>query len=100
MSINFNSSKDSDETYSMLTNSDNIEIMMGSETDDIIKELCESVLQKYQEGLKESMRGSNFYFDIADLLSYHLQKTSLSRKGSSHAGSSKWLKNKKVIINP
>ena len=68
MSINFNSSKDSDETYSMLTNSDNIEIMMGSETDDIIKELCESVLQKYQEGLKESMRGSNFYFDIADLL--------------------------------
>ena len=68
MSINFNSSKDSDETYSMLTNSDNIEIMMGNETDDIIKELCESVLQKYQEGLKESMRGSNFYFDIADLL--------------------------------
>ena len=68
MSINFNSSKDSDETYSMLTNSDNIEIMMGSETDDIIKELCESVLQKYQEGFKESMRGSNFYFDIADLL--------------------------------
>ena len=68
MSINFNSSKDSDETYSMLTNSDNIKIMMGSETDDIIKELCESVLQKYQEGLKESMRGSNFYFDIADLL--------------------------------
>ena len=68
MSINFNSSKDSDETYSMLTNSDNMEIMMGSETDDVIKELCESVLQKYQEGLKESMRGSNFYFDIADLL--------------------------------
>ena len=68
MSINFNSSKDSDETYSMLTNSDNMEIIMGSETDDVIKELCESVLQKYQEGLKESMRGSNFYFDIADLL--------------------------------
>ena len=68
MSINFNSSKDSDETYSMLTNSDNMEIIMGSETDDVIKELCESVLQKYQEGLKESMRGSNYYFDIVDLL--------------------------------
>ena len=31
----------------MLTKSDNIEIMMGGETDDIIEELFESLLQKY-----------------------------------------------------
>ena len=30
--------------------SDNIEIIMGSETNYIIQELCESLLQKYQEG--------------------------------------------------
>ena len=30
--------------------------MMGSETDEIIEELLKSVLQKYQEGLEESMR--------------------------------------------
>ena len=35
MSINFISSKDSDETRNMHTKSDNIEIMMGSKTDDI-----------------------------------------------------------------
>ena len=35
----------------MLTKNDNIEIMMGSETNDITEELCESLLQKYQEGL-------------------------------------------------
>ena len=35
----------------MLTKNYNIEIMMGSETNDIIEELCESLLQKYQEGL-------------------------------------------------
>ena len=36
MSINFISSKDFYKTGSMLTKSDNIEIMMGSETNDII----------------------------------------------------------------
>ena len=35
MQINFISSKDSRETYTMHTKSDNIEIMMSSETDDI-----------------------------------------------------------------
>ena len=100
MSINFIYSKDSDETRSMLTKSDNIETMMGSETDDIIEELIESLLQKYQGGLEESMRGRNFYFDSVDLLYYLLQKTSLSRKGSSFIDSPKWLKNKKATINP
>ena len=47
MSINSISFKYSDETRSMLTNSDNIEIMMGGETDDIIEEGFESLLQKY-----------------------------------------------------
>ena len=42
MLINFISSKDSDETRSMLAKSDNLEILNGSETDDIIEELCES----------------------------------------------------------
>ena len=67
MSINFISSKDSDETRNMHTKSDNIEIMMGSKTDYIIDELFESFLQKYQEGLEESMTGSEFIFDSVDL---------------------------------
>ena len=80
MSINFISSKDSDETPNIHTKSDNIEIMMGSETDDIIDEPLESLSQKYQEGSEELMRGSEFIFDSADLLYYNLQKRSLSRK--------------------
>ena len=39
MTINFFSSKDSEETRIMYSLSDNIEIMMGSEIDEIIKEL-------------------------------------------------------------
>ena len=47
MAINFICSKpDSDETLrTMRLKSDNIEIMMGSETDEIIEELFESLLE-------------------------------------------------------
>ena len=39
ISINFVFSKHSDETHIMHTKSDNIEIIMGSETNDIMEEL-------------------------------------------------------------
>ena len=76
MKINFISSKESEETRNMSTKIDNIEIMMGSETDEIIEELFESLLQRYQEGLEESMKGSEFVLDSVDLLHYYLQKIS------------------------
>ena len=72
---------------------------MGSETDDIIKELYKLLLQKYQEGLEESMRGSECIFDSVNLLYYHLQRIILKR-GRSYVDSPKWLKNKKATINP
>ena len=99
MSINFISSKDSYETRNMHTKSNNIEILMGSETDGINEELFESLLQKYQQGLEESVKGSEFVFDSFDLLHYHFQKTSPSRKGGSNIDSPKWLKNKKKNNN-
>ena len=99
MEINFVSSKDSDEIRIMCTKSDNIDILMGNKRDDIIKELFKSLLQKYQEGLKESMRGSEFIFDSVNLLYYHLQRISFKR-GGSYVDSQKWLKNKQATINP
>ena len=41
MAINFFSSKDSEETRTMYSPSDNIEVMMGSETDKIIVDLSD-----------------------------------------------------------
>ena len=99
MAINFISSKDSDETRTMHTKSNNVEIMMGSKTDEIIEDLFESFLQEYQERLEESMRGSEFAYDSVDVLYYNLNKVSLSR-GGSYIDSTKWLKNKKATINP
>ena len=56
-------------------------------------------MQKYQEGLEEKMRGSEFAFDSVDLLHYNLHKTSLNR-GGSYIDSSEWLKNKIATMSP
>ena len=57
--INFISSKpDSDETRIMHTKINDIEIMIGSDTNEVIEELFKSLLQRYQENLEEKMRGS------------------------------------------
>ena len=91
MEINFISSKDSNETQIMHSESDNIEIMMGSKTDEIIEELLESLLQRYQEGLEKSIKGSEFIFDSVDVLYYNFNKISLNR-GEPYIDSPKWLK--------
>ena len=46
----------------MHTKSNNIEIMVGSEAEEIIEELFKSLLQRYPERLEESMKGSEFIF--------------------------------------
>ena len=99
MAINFISSKDSDETRTMHTKSNDIEIMIGSETDEIIKGLFESFLQKYHKGLEKSMRGSEFVYDSVDVLYYNFNKVNLST-GGSYIDSPESLENKKATINP
>ena len=83
----------------MHSRSDNKEVMMCNETDEIIEELFKSFLLRYQKGLEESMKGSEFALDVVDLLYYKLHKINLSR-GGSYVDSPKWLKNKKATINP
>ena len=59
--INFISLKPGfDETRVMHTRSDNKEIMNGSDTDEVIEELFESFLQRYEQNLEEKMKGSEF----------------------------------------
>ena len=98
--INFSSLKpDSNETRTMYTKSDNIEIMIGTDTNEVIEDLFKSLLQRYQENLEEKMRGSEFAFDGVNALYYDLNKTSLNR-GGSHMESQKWVSAKKATINP
>ena len=80
MQITFISSLDTGEFRIMHSKSDNVVIMMGIETDDIIDELFESFLKRYQKGLETKMREeSNFVFEIVDLFYYSLHKIGLNR---------------------
>ena len=63
MKPKFISSTGSSKKHTMLTKSDNVEIIIGNDTDKTIQELFDSVLNRYQEWLNQSMVGSNLVFD-------------------------------------
>ena len=65
--------------------------MGGNETDDVIHELLNSFIKRYQEGLETKMRGSEFIYDSVDLLYYSLHKISINR-GSTNVKSPDWIK--------
>ena len=99
MHINFVSSNDTGEIRTIFVWSDNEEIRLGNETDDIVKRLINSFLNNYQKEELILRNGSNFVFESVGLLSYHIHKTSLKR-GNSYIKSPEWVANKKAIINP
>ena len=77
--LNIISSKNFKETRDMHCQSDNFEIMKGRDTNEIIKNLFNSTLQRYQKDLCESMRGSDFVFDYVESLIYIFHKIDLKR---------------------
>ena len=89
----------SNETHVMYTRSDNKEFMSGDDTNEIIKLLFESFLQKFEENLQNKMRGSEFECDGINFFYYSFNKTSIYR-GGTYIDSPKWLKDKKSTINP
>ena len=89
----------SDETRVMYKRSDNDEFMSGDDTNEIIKLLFESFLQRFEENLQIKMRGSEFEFDVINFLDYNFNKTSIYR-GGSYINFPKRLKDKKSTINP
>ena len=76
----------------MDSKSANIEIMIYNEADELI-ELFESLLNRYQNNLEESMRGSESVFDYIHLLYYKCHKIS-PNCGGSYIDSPDWIKNK------
>ena len=67
MHVNFISSKDTGEARTSNILSDNEEIMLGYETDDIIINFFESFLNNYQKE-EQIMRGaSDFVFESVEL---------------------------------
>ena len=98
--INFISLKPgSNETHVMYTRSCNEEFINGDDTNEIIKSLFESFIQRFEENLQEKMRGSDFEFNGINFFYYNFSKTSIYR-GGSYTDSPKWLKDKTSTVNP
>ena len=94
---NFISSLDNYEEWTMHSKSDNIEIMINDEADEIIEGLFDSLKNRYQNNLK-SMRSNEFVFDYVHLMYDKRHKINPNR-GGSYIDSPDWIKNIKATIN-
>ena len=81
----------------MYSKSDSFEIMMRGNTNEIIRNLFNSISRRYQGGLHESMKGSEFVFDYVESLNYIFHRVDLKRSGS-YIKTPEWLKNKGATI--
>ena len=99
MGVYFISSNDTGEICTFYVDSDSEEIRSGNETDEIITKLFKSFLNNYQKEEKILRNGSNFVFESAHSLTYHIHKINLKR-GKSYIKSPEWILNKRATINP
>ena len=95
--VNFISSEDTGKTRTVVW-SNNMKIMWGSDTDDIIRELFEIFLRNYQDELK-IISGSEFNFESVELMDYKLHRIHLKR-GGLYLKSLEWLLHKRATTNP
>ena len=98
MHVNFIFSRDTGEARICYGQSDNISIMQGKDTYDIIREIFRSFLHNYQEELK-MIKGSDFVFESVDPMDYKLHRVRF-RRGGSYIKSPEWLLHKGATINP
>ena len=73
--------------------SNNLEIMINDEADEVIKEPFDSLKNRYLNNLK-SMKGSDFVFNYGHLLYSKCHKINPNR-GGLYIDSPDWIKNKK-----
>ena len=99
MQITFISYTDANQVELMHSKSDNGKTMRSVDANDTVNELISTFLQRYQEGLENKMKGSNYIFDHVDSLEYHFNKVSIKRR-SSYIPQPDWLSHKKSKINP
>ena len=92
--ISFICNIDPNETSIMHIKSKTPSVLIGYETVLIVEEIFDSLLEKYQEKLKESMKNSNYVFDRVDVLFYKFHEINLNR-GDSYIVPPEWLKIKR-----
>ena len=78
------STRSFEKTRTIYTKSEPVEIFMGSNTEDVIDRLFNTLLQRFQRAQETSNdRGSEFIPDSVELLSYyHFQRIDIRRAES------------------
>ena len=66
----------------MHSKGDNIEFMFFDNANEVVEELFESLLSRYQIGSETSMRGSDFIFDSVQLWYYNFHEINFKCGGS------------------
>ena len=82
ISIRFISSRNPEQFRIRHSNSENIEIMSGSDIDDSVNDLLKTFKENYSSHLTR-MEGNEYYFEKVVLLRYNFHKISL-RRGRSY----------------
>ena len=94
------STKSFEETRTIYTKSEALKVFMGSDTEDVIDKLFNTLLQRFQRAQEISNeRGSEFIPDSVELLYYHFQRIDI-RRAESYIMSPDWIASKKATINP
>ena len=93
IAINFIPSKDAEEERVMHSSISNIKFISY---DDISKvdDLFDPLLSRYQGNLQTLMTGSDFIFDLVQLMYYRCHKVNF-RRGGSYIDFAEWVKKKK-----
>ena len=76
----------------------NIEIVINDQSDEVVKELLQSLLSRHPIGLETSMKGGDFIFDCVHVLRYKCHEINF-KCGRSNIDSPDWIKTKKATIN-
>ena len=66
----------------MHSTSSNTKFLTYENSNDVVDELFESLLSKYQIDLETSMTGSDFIFDLVQILHYKCHKMNFKSAGS------------------
>ena len=97
---NFVSDKNFEDTQTIYSASKPIEIYIGSDTENTIDKLFNTILERIQQAIETSNeRGSGFTHESVALLYYYFQKIDI-RRGESYIISPDWIVSKKATINP
>ena len=100
MQNNFIFDKDFKDIRTIYSASKQVEIFMGSGTNENIDKLFNTILERIQQAIETSNeRGSGFTHESVALLYYYFQKIDI-RRGRSYMVSPNWILNKKATINP